>query len=229
MKLLKILLAACLATLASTSSAAVVLTTDTSVVNSIPGITGFTTNGAMMDGLKVSVNFIGGFSETLYWADTGPTAGGVSGNGWSLSTSGDTFSADWVFAIDANRGQLLSFMLDASGPNQVTLFDTTFGVASTVNSASGKNFVFSAGCGSCNANAHYSNAVAIAPGLPAGDVFHTLTVDFTGGSGPRTGFSFLQDSDNDSRIVTGFVPEPGTVPMIVLALGAMGALLRRRR
>lgn len=228
MKLAKVLLAAVFATFASTSSAAVIVATDTSVVDSIPGLTGFNTSGAQMDGLKVTANFSGGLSQTLSWADTGATSGGVTGSGWSLSLGGDTFTAPWQFAIDASLGQLLSFQLDGSGPNQFTVFDIFFGGNDgTVNSVDGKDFSL-IGCTGCDGVALYSNAVAVTPGAFVGDTFHTLSVNFTQGTGPRTNFSFIQDTDNDSRLVTGFVPEPGTIPMILLALGAMGAALRRR-
>ncbi len=87
-------------------------------VSSIPGLTGFATTGAMMDGLAVTATFEEGV-ETVYWADTGATSGGVTGvlgTGWSLSLDGDTFSASWVF--DQNPGgrplSLLSLLLDGT-------------------------------------------------------------------------------------------------------------------
>ena len=226
MKTIKLLVASAVAALAFNANAAVVIITDTSVTNSIPGLTGFNTFGSQMDGLKVTANFSGGLSQTLNWADTGATSGGVVGTNWSLSLNGDSFNQAWQFAIDPVLGQLLSFVLDASGPNQVTVFDTFFGgVWGTANSVDGKDFA----CAGCNATATYSNAVAVSPGAAVGDTYHTLSVNFDAGTGPRTNFSFIQDTDNDSRLVTGFVPEPGTVPMILLALGAMGMALRRRR
>ena len=41
---------------------------------SIPGLTGFATNGAMMDGLAVTATFTNG-SQLLFWADTGACLG----------------------------------------------------------------------------------------------------------------------------------------------------------
>ena len=226
MKLLKILLLSLSATFA-TANAAVVVVTDTSAVTTIPGLTGFSTSGAQMDGLKVTANFTG-FSQTLSWADTSADSGGVTGDGWSLGVSGNTYSAAWQFNIMAGRGALQSLVLDASGPQQVTVFDTFFGGAEgTPDSASGKSFQFSS-CSGCDATARYSNAVAIAPAAPVGDLFHTLAVNFANGG--RTGsFSFFQDTDNDARLTTGFVPEPGSLPLFGLALLAIGAVVRRRR
>ncbi len=226
MKLLKILFVALFATLASTSNAAIVIVTDTTTVDSIPGLTGFATSGAQMDGLKVTANFSGGLSQTLSWADTGATSGGVTGDGWALSLTGDSYSNVWEFVINPDLGQLLTFVLDASGPNQITVFDTLFGGAiGTNNSDIGRDF----DCGDCgDVVATYTNVVAVTPDPAVGDTFHTLSVAFLNQSGPRSTFYFSQDTDNDERLDTGFVPEPGTMPMILLALAGMGLALRRR-
>jgi hypothetical protein len=229
MKLKKLLALATFAAVTASSQAAVVVTKDMSVTDAIPGLTGFQTTGAQMSGLKVTATFNDGFSQTLSWAATGASSGGVFGDIWSLTQSGDTFSSVWNFVMGTDHGQLVSFLLDASGPQQVTVFDTTSGAfGETAGSAAGKDFAFSF-CNSCDVTATYSNAVAVIPGSATGDTFHTLLVTFDQGTGPRTDFSFVQDTDNDSRLITGFVPEPGTFPLMGLALLGMGAVLRRRR
>ena len=81
---------------ASASNAqAVVIATDPSIPDSIPGLTGFQTTGADMDGMSVTASFEGGFSQTLAWAEGSPQSGGVTGTGWSLSLSGDSFTNAW--------------------------------------------------------------------------------------------------------------------------------------
>lgn len=228
MKIRQLLLGAFLTATASFAAATVTINTDTTVVNNIPGLTGFSTNGDQMDGLKVTATFANGFTQTLSWADTGAGAGGVFGDDWSLSLSGDTFSALWMFSIGQSRGQLISIDLDASGPQQVTVFDTSFGGSSgTANSAAGRDFIFG-DCAGCDATATYSNVIAVIPDGAVGDIFHTLNVSFTGGTGPRSDFSFQQDTDNDSRLRDGFVPEPGSIPLIGLGLLGMAGLARRR-
>jgi hypothetical protein len=208
----------------------------------IPGLTGFATTGAMMDGLAVTVEFTNGFSETLIWADTGVNSGGVlNANGWwGLSLSGDTFATPWQFTIspNANLGQLSRLFLDATGA--LTVFDRNFpgpgdvGVG-TPGSANGNDFNCSAAsadvCNDNDARAEYDFQVNLAGEVAVGDLWQTLDVKFfdpvtEDPAGPRTNWSFVQDTDNDSRLFQ--TPEPGSLALLGLALGAAG-LLRRRR
>lgn len=230
MRFAKFLVSALLATAALTSQASVInVVTDTSVVDTIPGVTGYATTGAQMAGLLVTATFNNGFTQTLAWATTGTQSGGVSGNGWGLATTGDTFSSLFNYTVSATRGQLLSLVLDATGSKQVTLFDTTFGGATgTPGSATGRTFEIASGCVSCNVTATYSSVVAIAGSAAVGDLFHVLSLTFVNGTGPTAAFAFRQDIDNDTRLNTGFVPEPGAVSLLALGLLAMGTILRRR-
>ncbi len=205
------------------AQAGAVIVKDNTNINTIPGLTGFSTTGAMMSGLSITASFSGGLTETLSWATTGANSGGVTGSGWGLSVNGDTFAALWNFAMTPNLGQIMSLIID--GTNALTVLDTTNPSPGTPDSASGADFTFTDG--SIDAVATYSSVVAISPNAAVGDLYQVLTVNF-GNGGPRTDFSFRQDTDNDSRFGTT-VPEPGSLALVALALAAAGAGARRTR
>lgn len=205
----------------SSSEAAIVYDTGTNT-SSIPGLTGSLTHGALMDGLSVTATFASGFSETLLWADTGPTSGGVSGNGWSLSLTGDSFFASWNFGI-SRSDQLTSLILD--GLNSFTVFDRTWANEGTPGSGSGRDFQCSV-CGGATVHVTYDYQISVGDSAAVGDLWQVLTIDF-GQNGPRQNWTFFQDTDNDSRITQ--VSEPATVLLFGLSLAMLGVATRRRQ
>jgi hypothetical protein len=205
---------------ASTVEGAVILVDNTNP-QSIPGLTGFSTTGAMMSGMSVTAVF-DTFTETRAWGTTGPTAGGVSGSGWALTEVGDTFGGTWSF-VNSGAGLLTRLILD--GISGLTVFDKTNPSFGTDGSAQGLDFVTNL-AGDATIVATYRNPVAIGAAGAVGDIFHVVDVSFVGLSagGVRTNFQFNQDTDNDSRFT---VPEPGLT--VLFGLGLLGAGRARRR
>lgn len=206
-----------------------VVTHNTGTINSTQALTGYATTGAMMDGMTVTAYFAGGGSETRAWTDLSATGGGVSGSMWSLSESGDTFSSNW--SLISTGAVISKLVIDAGRGDSV--FDTTFigDVTGTDGSARGANFSIS-GANSWDIVATYQDTVALTGQAPVGDLFRTLTIDFSRGAAFRSGsLAFLADTDNlrFAGDIRPSVPEPETYGMLMAGLGLIGAIARRRK
>jgi hypothetical protein len=210
---------------------------DTTSTSNIPGLTGFSTTGAMMSGMSVTVRFVGGGSETKSWGTTDMVSGGASGTGWSLSQSGDTFvgidqavQGLWRFSNTSTQN-VQSLTLD--GNPGLTLFDIdtydTCQIAGSIEdnctdgSARGARMRLTNGA--LAPRITYSDLVGIAGNGGLGDLFHTVSLDF-GANGISGNFAFDQDTDNDSRF--NQTPEPGSIALVALALCGLARVRRRQ-
>lgn len=209
--------------------AAVTYVYDPSSPVDVPGIATFVTTGATMNGLSVTAYF-GTSSETLSWAMTGPGSGGVSGTGWSLGLSGNSYNNDWNFSFGQGSSQALTRLVLDGAPG-LTVFDLWLdGDTGTPDSAAGKDFAFPL-ASQYDVTATYSKPVGVAGAAPyddgAGsgpDLWQVLTIDF-GANGILQNFSFKQDTDNDTRYR---IPEPTSLALFGVGLFGLG-LLRRRK
>lgn len=205
----------------SAGAEAAVINFDNSAPIDIPGLTGFATNGAMMGGTTITAYFEGGFSQALVWAPTGAVSGGVSGTGWALNQSGDTFgSMSWAFT-NTGAGTLTRLVLD--GTTGFTIFDVTNPNPGTPDSASGANWVSDL-ANDASVVVTYRNPTTVNGNAFVGDLYQVVDIDFTPIQGTRLDFNFRQDTDNDSRLLT---PEPSMLALF--GLGLIGAARARRR
>ena len=211
------------------SAEGAVISVDNANPQNIPGLTGFITTGAMMNGLSVTAYFNNGFVETEFWGATGAVSGGVDGTDWALSLIGDSFMSSWSFVNDG-AGKLERLVLD--GSTGLTVFDKREPDFGTDGSFSGLDFRSSLS-GDASVVARYRNPVGVGGAGRVGDLFQILDIDFTGlqTNGTRESFTFVQDADSDSRrdfdVDLASVPEPSL--LVLFGLGLIGTAQARRR
>ncbi len=178
-------------------------------------LTGLQTSGSQMSGLKVTATFATGGSQTLTWAATDSSSGGVSAAAWSLRQSRDTFNSPWTLT---NTGPAIqSLLIDAIPGNAV------FDIVSTpeLTPGSGLGQPFSVQSGLAPTTATYAGAIDGS----LGDLFGRLTLNYDNGfTGTMT---FLADTDS----ITINDPAPAKVPTPALlpALAGLGIGIWRKR
>lgn len=173
------------------------------------------TFGDDMSGMLVTVDFLGGGSQTATWGTTASEAGGAFGTDWSLSVSGDTFFDPWTFS---NSGKSIVSLVTQAIPGN-TAFDTIYSIEeppSTPGSALGIPFTVLSG--QAPDSFVYSDKIDISEG----DLFGTLSLSYSGGfTGEMT---YLADTDNGTSDGPVAVPESSGM-LSSLALGVCGTAL----
>lgn len=202
--------------------------------NTTTALTGFSTTGSMMNGMKVTAFFADATSQPATWGTTGADAGGAFGTGWSLIESGDTFGGAWTLSNDS--GKAITKVLIDAGPGD-TVFDIDWGVnggeEGTVGSALGLRLGNVVNGNGLDIVATYTDRVAVSPNAPVGDLWRFLEIAFDNAGGYGSGridtraLSFWQDTDNLKFSGDLATPLPTAAAMGLSMLGLAG--LRRRR
>lgn len=228
--------AALLASVSTVQAAPIVDVSDSdgSLFNT-ESLTGYSTDGGLMDGMEVRTCFDSMQCETATFDGTVGTStfGEASGTDWSLTADGDTFSNPFTFssATDNPLGGVTNITINGRPGN--TIFDIKGDSTRSTGSALGKPFQLQSS--STNAeviNVEYTDKLSV-DGVFYDDLFTRMDIDFNDETFAGS-FSFLSDTDNndflnDSPITPvdpSPVPEPGTLTL--LGAGILGLGMRRR-
>ena len=185
------------------------------------------TTGARMDGLLVTALFSSGGSQVLAWADTDLYSGAVTGEGWSLTQSGNTHGSPWK--LNSSTVAITKLVIDAGAGDSV--FDVApWGSPSTLGSSSGAAFELKRPINQWDISILYSDLITLGAKRPVGDLFRQLTIDFADDTlfGPGQTLEFIADTDSLSR-PGDLMPIPLPAAAWLFASGLIGLIGVRRR
>ena len=177
-------------------------------------------SGADMAGIEVTALFGDGNTEQLTWAATGADSGGVTGTGWSLSLSGDsfgdydsstnTFYGEWTLENFSVASGITGLVVNAGIAD--IYFDDLEIDEHTPGSGPGRPFAAQ----DDNASAVFSDQFS------APDLFGTMTVSWATGTSLAAQSQTLFLTDTDKATVS----EPATA---LVFLSGLLALVNFRR
>lgn len=171
-------------------------------------LTGFTTTGSMMAGMRVTASFADGSSESAIWAATNTNSGGVFGNGWSLTETGNSFNQPWTFT---NTGLgITSLVIDTIPGN--TVFDIyPYGDNLPQTDGSADGWGFETLSGQSPTSSSYSDVIDISQG----DLFGKLSLYWTEGFTGLMNFRADTDSGSSQNPVQARDPVARDTPPVV--------------